>query len=387
MSKIGILGGTFNPVHNGHLYLAEQAIEYLSLEKLLLVPNGNPPHKSELSVSSEDRLQMLKLAVKDNPKLQIDTFELDFEGYSYTYKTLEYMKKKYPNDELYFIAGADNIDEISGWRFPERIFSLATVVFVSRPPHKMNVESLNYLKERFDARLEWFFVEGMDISATEIRRCITAGLEISKMLPQGVAEYIRENHLYQPETERYIKKLHSLLSPHRLQHTLGVAKMAEKLAKHYHYDENKAYVAGLLHDCAKNLSEEEQYALTKRCVFPVYDGELEQPQLIHSLAGSVLAAEYFGVKDAEILSAIRYHTIGRVDMSLLEKIIYIADLIEENRDFPFLPRMRELAFIDLDKAILLSLENNFNYLKEKKMDILQESYRIRDSLSDKGVCL
>ena len=130
MKKVGILGGTFNPVHNGHLFVAEKVTEYYHLDKLILIPNGNPPHKQTVSVSAEDRLAMLELAAANREDFFVDTYEVNGQEYSYTYNTLGYLKKKYPDDKLYFIAGADNIDEIAGWRRPKDIFLLADVIFL-----------------------------------------------------------------------------------------------------------------------------------------------------------------------------------------------------------------------------------------------------------------
>ena len=230
-------------------------------------------------------------------------------------------------------------------------------------------------------------MDEVDISATDIRNRIEIGKPITGLVPPQVEQYIKEHRLYQPEYMLYMKQLKEFLCPKRFRHTIGVAKMAEKLAVHYQIDKEKAYLAGLLHDCAKNLPEDELRNLTKRSSFPIYDGELDNPQLLHSIAGSVIAKEVFEIEDKEILSAIRYHTIGRVDMTLLEKIIYLADLIEENRTFALVERMRTLAFINLDQALLLSIENNINYLKKNGLNVLKESYHIKESLLNKGVHL
>ncbi len=387
MKKVGILGGTFNPVHNGHLFVAEKVTEYYHLDKLILIPNGNPPHKQTVSVSAEDRLAMLELAAANREDFFVDTYEVNGQEYSYTYNTLGYLKKKYPDDKLYFIAGADNIDEIAGWRRPKDIFLLADVIFFARPHYPINWTEIEKLKKDFHASIEVFSVDEVDISATDIRNRIEIGKPITGLVPPQVEQYIKEHRLYQPEYMLYMKQLKEFLCPKRFRHTIGVAKMAEKLAVHYQIDKEKAYLAGLLHDCAKNLPEDELRNLTKRSSFPIYDGELDNPQLLHSIAGSVIAKEVFEIEDKEILSAIRYHTIGRVDMTLLEKIIYLADLIEENRTFALVERMRTLAFINLDQALLLSIENNINYLKKNGLNVLKESYHIKESLLNKGVHL
>lgn len=387
MKKIGILGGTFNPVHNGHLFVAEKVMMHFQLDQLILIPNGNPPHKQAVSASEKDRLSMLELAIKDRKNFQIERCEINQREHSYTYSTLEYLKRKYPNDKLFFIAGADNIEEIRNWRKPEEIFRLADIIFFARPCYPINYDEIDRLKREFHASIEVFSVEEVDLSATDIRRSIENGKSITGLVPLQVEHYIKEHRLYETEFTRYIKQLKEMLCSHRFRHTLGVAKMAVKLAEHYKSDKDRAYVAGLLHDCAKNMPEEELRELIKKSSFPVYEGELENPQLLHSIAGSVAAEEIFGIKDPEILSAIRYHTIGKVNMTLLEKIIYLADLIEENRTFALVEEMRRLAFVNLEQAVLLSIENNIRYLKKKGLTVLKESYRIRESLLNKGVHL
>ena len=387
MKKIGILGGTFNPVHNGHLFVADKVTLHLHLDQLIWIPNGNPPHKHAVSASAEDRLAMLELAVENRANEWIDPYEINAQEHSYTCQTLAYLKRKYPEDQLYFIAGADNIEEIAGWRNPQDIFPLAEVVFFARPHYPIHRAEIERLKKDFHASIQVLSVEESNLSATDIRKCIASGETITGMVPPAVEAYIKEHRLYQPLYMLYMQQLKEFLCPKRFQHTIGVAKMAEKLAEHYHMDTERAYLAGLLHDCAKNLPEDGLRNLIKRSNYPVYEGELENPQLLHSIAGSVIAKEVFEIEDEEILSAIRYHTIGRVNMTLLEKIIYLADLVEENRTFALVEKMRALAFLNLDQALLLSIENNIRYLKEKGLTVLQESYHIRQSLLDKVVHL
>ncbi len=387
MDKIGILGGTFDPVHHGHLFLAEKIMHQFQLDCVIFLPNGNPPHKQDVSASAEDRLAMLRIAVASHPLFMIEEHELHKTEHSYTYQTLQYFKEKYPTSHLFFIAGADNIEEIAAWKRPEEIFRLADVIFCSRPGYQINHQEIERLKKNFSAVIHLVEVQGVDVSATEIRNRLQNKRPVVGLLPDAVATYIHEHRLYDKMYLSYQKQLKQYLTPERFRHTMGVAIMAEKLALHYDIDSEKAYLAGLLHDCAKNLPEEEQRALIQRNRFPIYEGELVNPHLLHGIAGSVLAEEMFQMKDPEILSAIRYHTVGKIDMSVLEKIIYLADLTEENRIFPFAEKLRQLTFEDLDRALLLSMENTIDYLSQKGQSVLKETYHIRESLLNKGVDL
>lgn len=166
--------------------------------------------------------------------------------------------------------------------------------------------------------------------------------------------------------EQYEKRLKELLPLKRYKHTEGVAYTAANLAMAYDYDMTKAYLAGLLHDNAKGFSHEKQIELCDMYGVNLSDVERINPVLVHAKLGSFLAEKDFGVKDTEILNAIRFHTTGKPDMGLLEKIIFLADYIEPNRKpIPYLDKIRQLAYKDLNKAILLEMEGTIQYNKEK----------------------
>ena len=144
--KTGILGGTFDPIHTGHLNIAKKIIADLSLDRIIFIPNGNPPHKERIMASQNERLNMVKYAVSGCDKFEVDSMEMFKIGNLYTYKTLERLKEKYPQDKLYFICGADNITEISRWKNPQRIFELSALIFINRPGYKIDENALNSLK-------------------------------------------------------------------------------------------------------------------------------------------------------------------------------------------------------------------------------------------------
>lgn len=162
------------------------------------------------------------------------------------------------------------------------------------------------------------------------------------------------------------KKLKASLSEKRYRHSLGVAKAAKELAAKYGCDEEKAYIAGLLHDCAKGYSIEEQIALCKKLGVSLDNHTLNCPPVIHGFLGAKIAEKEYGISDTEILDAIRYHTVGRAEMTLLDKIIYIADMTEENRDFEDVEELRKTADKGLDEAILLSVEKQFKLQAKRR---------------------
>lgn len=189
MPRLGILGGTFDPPHNGHMAIAEAALKELNLERMLLIPAKLPPHKTLDEVSSDiDRLEMLKLAVKGKPDLEISEIELERAGLSYTIHTLKELKEIYSDIELVFIIGADNISEMETWYQPEAILDMAAVAAFNRPGFNP--------KGKYISRIELFEMPPNEISSTAIREAVKSGKAIAGFVPAAVEEYIIKNSLY-----------------------------------------------------------------------------------------------------------------------------------------------------------------------------------------------
>lgn len=183
------------------------------------------------------------------------------------------------------------------------------------------------------------------------------------------------------------KMLAESISNKRYLHSIGVSNTAACLAMRYGFDSKRAYLAGLLHDCAKGLKNDELIATVKKAGMDISTTEYDNPELLHQKAGSVIAREKYGIEDEEILSAISYHTTGRPGMSLLEKIIFIADYIEPNREgLPELDKVRTVAFTDIDESIMMVCASTLDHLKSGGMvidDITLETYRYYSSIKDK----
>ncbi len=184
--------------------------------------------------------------------------------------------------------------------------------------------------------------------------------------------------------DRITEQLNKNLSGKRFEHTLGVTYTAACLAMRYGADMDKARTAGLLHDCAKALSSKEKLNACRKLGIPISEVEEKNPELLHAKLGACFAKKDYGVDDPEILSAITWHTTGKPGMNLLDKILYIADYMEPNRDqAPNLPRVRELAFVDLDECLFLILKDTVTYLESRNISvdpITQETYEYYKSL-------
>ncbi len=196
--KIAMFGGSFNPIHNGHIMLAKAFAKELSLDKLLIIPTYIPPHKlGDYSVSPEQKLDMCRLAVKDIPFAEVSDIEIKRQGASYTYMTLQELKKIHPHDELYLITGADMFMTIHQWKNPEIIFQLATICGVPR-----NDDDISHLAQQAEylhtlgAKTYILNANIMTVSSTQIRNNISQNQSISGLVPPEVESYILKNRLY-----------------------------------------------------------------------------------------------------------------------------------------------------------------------------------------------
>ena len=200
--KIAMFGGSFNPIHTGHIQLAQAFVKRLGLDKVLIIPTFIPPHKHcDNSVSPQARLEMCRLAVKNLPFAEVSDIEIKRGGASYTYLTLEELSEKYKNDELFLITGADMFMSIHTWKHPEIIFSLATICGVPRNDDDIkNLQKQSEYLKTLNAKTEILDVSLMTVSSTEIRNKIKNGEDFSTLVPPEVENYIIENKLYKEKS-------------------------------------------------------------------------------------------------------------------------------------------------------------------------------------------
>lgn len=201
MAKIGIMGGTFDPIHNGHLMLGRQALEEYQLDQIWFMPSGQPPHKKDHPVTDADiRCEMVRLALLEQPGFLFSDFEIRRPGNTYTAQTLALLHQEYPQHEFYFIVGADSLYEIEGWYEPERIMSQTVILAAGREYegiHRSLKGQMNYLKEKYGAQIEYLHCREMDISSEEIRSLTAEGQSVKALVPEAVFAYMEKNHLYQ----------------------------------------------------------------------------------------------------------------------------------------------------------------------------------------------
>ena len=388
MQRIGIYGGAFNPPHLGHMKAAQYAVQALKLDKLLLIPSGTSPHKPlpPGSPTAQQRLEMVGLWAGE--KMQVCDLEIARGGTSYTYETVQQMKAQYPQDELILCMGTDMFLSFHSWKKPQIILQNVSLAVFYRGD-KGEIADIAAKKAEYEAAGHTIYlVENpvLEISSTQLRRMLVFGCA-APFLHEDVAEFIKENGLY-GVGENYqnlpIDQLETvvvnLLKPNRVKHVLGCRDTAAELARVWGANETDAARAGLLHDITKALDGPLQLTLCREYGKVLDEFSENNPKTLHALTGSMVAERIFGENEA-VVAAIESHTTGKPAMNTLEKIIYVADYMEPNRDFPGVEELRRLAYTDLDGALKLGLEMTLAMLREQKRQISPASSQALEYLT------
>ena len=363
--KVAIFGGSFDPVHNEHIRLVEEAIKSLDLDELIIMPAGTPPHKSAKErADASHRLKLCELAFSGIDKVRVSDYEIQNGGMSYTYLTCRHFKEKYKGAKLFWLVGTDMLRDFPTWKNPEEILSYVTLAVCARN------ENPNWLNKERQAFYESFHCDfavvdynGKPVSSTEIRVLAGAGMEIPQV-PSVVADYIQKRKLYEiPNADKALR----LLSPKRKEHSLRVAVLSAKRAVEIGVSERKAITASLFHDCAKYI--ELSSPLLKDFSLKEEWGRVPET-VLHQFTGAYLAETAFGVQDGEVLDAIRYHTSGKENMTELGKLIFLADMVEESRNFDGVEALRSLFYKGkgvgaLDDCLQKALWQTVEFLEKK----------------------
>lgn len=375
MKKMGLFGGTFDPIHQGHVDMALRLAEKLELDGVVLMPTFVPPHKIRATMAAaEHRLAMCRLAAEEHPLLQVSDMELRREGASFTVDTLTALCDQCPDTEWYLITGADMFTTLRTWHRFEKIARMAVLCTVPRAgtdsaqlrdyATAMEVEGIRcYVDER----------PVLDVSSTEIRRRVATGESLAGLVPATVEDYILHHGLYRQDNgmqtrtqdEQFIAIIRSRLSDYRFRHSLCVAEEARRLALRYGADPEKAYTAGILHDIMKDTDRTAQQKILSDYGVKLDPIEQQSPTLWHARTGAVFLQHILGIRDADILQAVRYHTTGRAGMTLLEKVLFVADFTSADRDYPDVDVMRRLAEQSLTRAMLYGVDYTIRNLMDE----------------------
>lgn len=311
-----IFGGTFDPVHNGHLRIASFAAKKFSA-KVIFVPNKAPRWKEPLT-DIVHRKAMLEIALKKADfEYEISSYEVEKDdNINYSIDTIKYFKDLFPSDKLYFLIGADQVNQFDKWKDAREISKLVTIIYSHRPNIELNQKNISdYSMVALD------YLESGEVSSSDIRELKSLDLD------EDVLRYIEDNKLY------FIEKIASYVTPQRLSHSIQVARLAYKIAKVNNLETPKRhYIAAILHDVGKTskCDNKDAYEFMKKH-YPEY---VDLPKFaFHQFIGEYIAKTDFKIKDEEILNAIKFHCTGNANMSKIAMVVYASDKIEPTRQF------------------------------------------------------
>lgn len=376
--KYVIFGGTFNPPHPEHIAIARHALA-MGYDKVVLLPAGIPPHKS-CNMSATHRLDMLRIAARGEENFIIDDYEMHTGGINFTSDVLPVMLKKYRG--AHYLIGGDSLIDLCKWHEPEKIIKMCPFLVCPRAGRDEEFASALAFWRGKGADITVMDYYPADISSTMARCRVQLG--DFRGLDPAVAEYIRANNLYN-DYAVYLEKLAQMVKPARFEHCKRTCEYAVMLniKLHLGLDNDKVFLAGLLHDCGKGSSRfDRERALRplpanadeedrQRVLHPVsYDESLIPLDAIgkpveHQFVGAVLAKQVFNVADEEILGGIRYHCTGKADMTVMEKLIFSADVLEEGRDYRGVDELRATMLSDFESGFRACLKSSYDNVKAK----------------------
>lgn len=368
--RVLLFGGTFDPPHIGHVNNLKAAIEAVHPTRVILMPAGVPPHKAASTTPAELRLAMCSCFEQACGQMA-EHFELsDWEiqraqqGYkNYTVHTLRMLTEKYPGARLYFSMGSDMLEEFQLWYEWQQILKLTTLVVQSREPGDLPLlqQAAKKLEER-GGKVLLADEPAIPMASSDIRK----GKFGWEALPEAVIDVVLQNGLYgmQMDEDCALRLAKLRLREKRFNHTVNVRNLAVELAQQYGADTKKAAVAALLHDTAKELPREEMLQIIRDNAIISDNAEARPEPVWHGICAAILAETKWGVKDEEILSAIRCHTTGKENMSLLDKIIYLADMTSAERNYPEVDYLRRREKEDIEKAIAEALQMSLDWLAQ-----------------------
>lgn len=340
MNKI-LFGGAFDPIHLGHINMAEEASKALDAD-VIFIPAPISVWKNE-SAPIEDKIKMVELAIEGHKRFSIDRFEIDSgKPTTYSIETAENFVKKYPNDKFFYLIGTDHVNSFHKWKEAKKLSEIVEIVFFERPGLELDAKNIEeFHMKKIPGNL-------VDISSTDIRSLRDLKLD------DKVIEYIQENNLY------YMKSIASYLGEKRLKHSIQVAMLALKIAKANKLENpEKYYIAGLLHDIGKEFKDSE------KIMHMEFEEEMDLGQFAyHQFVGSYLAIAEFGIQDKSIIDAIKYHATGNENMDILAKVIYASDKIEPTRSYDSTEFINAMMN-DAEKGFITVLDANIEFLKTK----------------------
>lgn len=366
--KILLFGGSFDPPHRGHISILKNAVEYMDFDRVIVMPTGTPTHKKNCTAPFDVRMHMAHTAFDSiSPKVEISDWEGNNMQDDYTYRTLQYLKEQYNDAEIYMIIGSDSLFSLDSWRNAEFVMQNCTaLVFAREDQLEEEIAQKTKELEKMGAKIEFVKAEIIEVSSSQFRR---EGEKNADIITDEVQDIVDRYSLYSGDetsrlkgTAKLLAKL--LLDEKRYIHTLNVEKLAVELGEIYSLDTDKLRIAALLHDIMKNAPKDILLHRAKQSGI-INKIEEKPKQTLHGFAAADYAKRELGIEDEEILWAVKSHTCGRSGMQDIEKVIYLADMLCEERRFEGKEELLSLAKQNLDKAMYASLKHSLEYVKSR----------------------
>ncbi|MDR1576290.1 MAG: nicotinate (nicotinamide) nucleotide adenylyltransferase [Treponema sp.] len=394
--RLAVLGGSFNPVHLGHLFLADAVLSALRYDRVALIPAYRSPFKltaANMESSARDRLELLAASITGDPRLTVDDCEIRREGVSYTADTLESVIRRYmPDGKPGLIIGDDLAAGFLQWHKSDEILDRADII-VARRLASAEV-SCPFPHRRITNEM-------MEISSAMVRKRIESAGAWRYLVPQAARTIIEDRRLYGfseeappaadssgagPARKTIVhveEAARESLSIERFLHSRNTALLAWDLCRRFGLDPALGYLAGIAHDLGKSLDEETLLAMAKSDGRAVSKLEKKKPALLHGRAAAILLKERFGIHNRDVLEAVALHTEGAAGMGPLAKVVYIADKVEVSRE-KVDPALRKMCYAneDLDRILFAALNQTVSWLRSKKLELSEETFRLLEKMKE-----
>jgi len=387
--KLGILGGSFNPFHNGHLYLADTVLSALKLDRVVFIPANRSPFKLENvpECCAIDRVDMVAAAIEGDLRFALDNCEVKREGVSYTINTVEDIIERYtPTGKPVLIIGDDLAAEFPKWRESERILQLADIAVACR---------INSVPKKYPFAHIVVKNDVMNVSSHMIRQKIIENGDWRSLVPPGARGMIEDRQLYgyknakfsencsQSMIQRIEASARETLSHERFLHSRNTALHASDMCRRFGLDPLAGYLAGIAHDLAKQMENKKLIKIVKADGQETSSLEKDKPNLLHGKAAAVLLRDRFCIHNKEVLEAVAFHTSGCENMGPLAKIIYIADKTEYSRNID--PAIRKMCMEDdLDSILFTVLEKTITKLKARELDLSEDTLMLLERIKERA---
>lgn len=374
--KLLLFGGTFDPPHNGHMCILKNAIQTVQPDKVIVMPDNIPPHKNSGDTPALLRLAMCQCFEPLHKNLTVSDMEIKRGGASYSYFTVQQLQKVYPKAHIYMCIGSDMLITFTQWKNWQ--FLLAQVTLVVQLRENSDIPAFEAARQSIAAQgAHIILAQGAikPMASRDLRQAIAQGEDVSAQIPPKAWQVIQEYNLYRstfgiPQAKKLAKQM---LKPKRYIHVGNVAKAARELALLYGESPARAELAAWLHDIVKEYADADLLQLLNEDAI-IAGSTVQRPSAIwHGPAAAIFANKWLGITDADILTALHCHTTGRVGMSRLDKIVYLADKISEERTYNGVQQVRLLAKQNLNAAVAETMRQSIEYTQSKGHPVDEES--------------